>query len=77
MGLDSRHTGHGWELARELVARTEGDTELRSEVAQAALCCVLLRIALHYVALVSGPGHCHCMIGQRSSGRVTMVSGSF
>ena len=42
MGLDSRHTGHGWEL----VAWTEGDTELRSEVAQAALCCVLLRIAL-------------------------------
>ena len=42
VGLDSRHTGHGWEL----VARTEGDTELRSEVAQAALCCVLLRIAL-------------------------------
>ena len=42
MGLDSRHTGHGWEL----VARTEGDTELRSEVAQAAPGCVLLRIAL-------------------------------
>ena len=42
MGLDSRHTGHGWEL----VARTEGDTELRSEVAQPALCCVLLHIAL-------------------------------
>ena len=42
VGLDSRHTGHGWEL----VAWTDADTELRSEVAQAALGCVLLRIAL-------------------------------
>ena len=73
MGLDSRHTGHGWEL----VARTDADTELRSEVAQARPRWAAFYFALHYVALVSGPGHRHCMIGQRSSGRVTVVSGSF
>ena len=39
--------------------------------------CAAFYFALHYVALVSGPGHCHCMIGQRSSGGLTVVSGSF